>query len=86
MFPVDEVRAAIAADLATVAEFEQRDRKGAATIADFLAMWREDLRSIDAFARECIGAAAMHHLHDRPTMTSAARYGGATGDDPRRVA
>lgn len=83
---MDEVRAALAADLATVTAFEQRDPKGAAMIADYLAMWRDDLRSIDAFARECIGAAEMHHFHHRPTMTSAARYGGATDDDPGRVA
>jgi hypothetical protein len=80
-FSINEALRAIAADRAAVDRFEQRDRRGAKSICDFLAKWREDLGALEVIARELGTWPGDSWQRPAPTcrMTTAVRYGGGDG-------
>jgi len=77
-FQLAEALAAIHADRVSLAAFERRNPKGARDVADFLALWREDLATLDQLAHEfqldCYAGAITR-------MSSGNTYGGVTPVD-----
>ncbi len=73
-YPVRRTVQALAADRAALARFEQRDPRGAASIAAFLAELREDFDTIEAIAHRLAETPHEHRRLPRPLMPSR-RYG-----------
>jgi hypothetical protein len=64
-FELDEALAAIAVDRAAVTDFQKRDPKGAASIADFLEQWRVVLDRAEVIARDYAARPASRREYPR---------------------
>jgi hypothetical protein len=82
-FSLADILAALERDRASVAAFERADRTGAAAVADFLRLWRDDMDAIEREARRFAGLGAGRWRSGCPAITSASRYGAGASSSLR---
>ena len=77
-YSLEEIRAALEADRRAVEQFRAADPAGAADVEDFLSLWLEDLRAVEAEAVRCAADHAAGHCNlVRPELASSEYFGEA---------